>query len=302
MQQRFEGDTGKRLLADALLVQRLVGGSPEIASYIAGAGQVRQVPAGDCLTAEGNSDNSVYFIISGSFRIVVRGREVATRGPGETVGEIAAIDPSQPRSGDVIAVNEAIVIEITEPQLSELASDHPIIWKRLAIDMARRVVQRNSLVSATNERIQVFIMSSVEGLPIAQEIQSGLSHEDFQVTIWTNGVFLASDYPLESLENAVEASDFAIAIVRPDDTVESREQKHKAPRDNVVFELGMFAGKLGRKRTILVEPREDKAQLPTDLRGVNTIGYRSKPEESISANLGPVCTAIAKLIRAAGPK
>ncbi len=302
MQQRFDGDDGKRRLADALLNQRLVSGSSDIASAIANTGVVRHVAVGERLIEEGSYDNSLFLIVSGSFSVVVRGHEVAKRGQGDTVGEIAAVDPSQPRSADVFAESAAVVVELTEPQLARLAEQHPVIWKRIAVDMARRLVQRNTLVNPVNTQIRVFIMSSVEGLPVAREIQSGLAHDEFLVVVWTNGVFMASHYPLESLEAQLEAADFAIAIAHPDDRTESRGQSQQTPRDNVIFELGFFMGKLGRRRTILVEPREDRPKLPSDLMGLTAIGYRSGPPEQLAANLGPVCTALSKAIQAGGPK
>jgi predicted nucleotide-binding protein len=43
----------------------------------------------------------------------------------------------------------------------------------------------------------------------------------------------------------VDASDFAIAIAQPDDVTKTRGKRKNTPRDNVIFELGFFMGRLG---------------------------------------------------------
>src|SRR6185295_3207747 len=44
-----------------------------------------------------------------------------------------------------------------------------------------------------------------------------------------------------------------------------------SPRDNVVFEAGLFGGVLGMQRTFILHARESK--LPTDLLGLTCIRY-----------------------------
>ena len=61
--------------------------------------------------------------------------------------------------------------------------------------------------------------------------------------MWTDGVFRASWYPVESLEAQIDQSDFAIAIVQPDDITIKRGVEVATARDNVIFELGLFIGR-----------------------------------------------------------
>jgi CRP/FNR family transcriptional regulator, cyclic AMP receptor protein len=53
-------------------------------------------------------------------------------------------------------------------------------------------------------------------------------------------VFRVANYTLESLEAQVDNSDFAIAIAHADDATASRGSTWPSPRDNVIFELGLF--------------------------------------------------------------
>ena len=103
------------------------------------------------------------------------------------------------------------------------------------------------------------------------------------------------------LEAMVEDCDFAIAVAQPDDQAESRGESRQTPRDNVIFELGMFVGKLGRKRSLLLEPRGDGVKLPSDLLGLTTISYRPANGEE-PARLGPACTELSKIIKELGPR
>jgi predicted nucleotide-binding protein len=118
----------------------------------------------------------------------------------------------------------------------------------------------------------VFVASSTEGLPVANAFQESLEH-DARVGVWTQGFFEASKYPLESLATALKTADFGVFLVTPDDKIERRGAQVLTARDNVIFELGMFVGGLGRERTFIVSPRGLDLHLPTDLLGINRLDY-----------------------------
>jgi predicted nucleotide-binding protein len=202
----------------------------------------------------------------------------------------------------VVADECTVTLSVSLTDFSDLADKHPNVWRLVAKELSRRLIQRNELVTATHEKIRVFIMSSAESLAIARALQNGLEHDPFLVTIWTDGVFRASSYPIESLEAQVEASDFAIAIAHGDDKTEVRDVTWPSPRDNVVFELGFFMGRLGRERALLVEPRGDKVKLPSDLAGLTTISYKwSGESKELPAAIGPVCNRLREIITDLGP-
>ena len=102
-------------------------------------------------------------------------------------------------------------------------------------------------------------------------------------------MFKASQYAIESLVEQLDVSDFAIAIAHADDEVTSREVAAVAPRDNVIFELGLVVGRLGLHRSFLIEPRGEQVKLPSDLRGITTLSYRPGPEGDRQTLLGPAC-------------
>lgn len=141
----------------------------------------------------------------------------------------------------------------------------------------------------------VFIGSSTEGIDVAREIELQLQR-DAITTIWKDGVFGLGSGTLESLMKVLEQFDFAVMVLSPDDLTESRNQSYASPRDNVIFELGLFMGKLGRSRVFIVHEQDANLKLPSDLAGIAVSPYRRR--DNLSAALSPTCTPIIKAIRA----
>jgi CRP/FNR family transcriptional regulator, cyclic AMP receptor protein len=303
MKERFTNESGQRLLIEALATQKLVGGNADLAEQIAARGELIEVMPGTPIIEQGGWDTCLYLILAGSFEIVVNGRRIASRGPNDHVGEMAAIGPFLARSASVIAQDESVVCKLTEPQFNELGQQFPELWRRVARELAHRLIQRNNFVGKVRTKIRVFIISSVEALEIANAIQGAFEYDPFTVVVWTDGVFQASYYAIESLEQELEQTDFALVVVRPDDRTESRGEIHRSPRDNVIFELGFFMGRLGRHRTLLVEPRNesDEIKLPTDLKGISTVKYKYAAGKDLRASIGPACHQIRRIITDLGP-
>jgi predicted nucleotide-binding protein len=300
MIERFRGS--RDVLIDSLKEQELVRGNETLAEQIADVGELIEVQAGVAIINQGDSDNDLYLILAGSFDIIVHGRPVARRVAGENVGEMAAIQPSEAVSCTVAATELSVVTRIPNARFLELAALHPDVWRVIARELVKHLEERNALVANTHDRIRLFVISSTEALGVARAIQNAFEHDPFQVTVWTDGVFRASWYPVERLEQQLADSDFAIAIASPDDVVESRGKSAPTARDNVIFEIGLFIGRLGRKRSFLVEPRGgDDVRLPSDLSGITTISYKVGPASDLAAAIGPACNSMRDIIRDLGP-
>ncbi|MGZ5456011.1 MAG: TIR domain-containing protein [Thermoanaerobaculia bacterium] len=147
----------------------------------------------------------------------------------------------------------------------------------------------------------LFVGSSSETIEVARAVQYNL-HRDAVVSIWDQDVFQISRTAIESLVEQSEASDFAVFIFAPTDVVRFGEQDFVTVRDNVVFELGLFIGQIGRRRTFVVAPaaaRYDRVRLPSDLAGITFGQYESDDRDLIQA-LGTFCTAIRKQMKELG--
>jgi predicted nucleotide-binding protein len=105
-----------------------------------------------------------------------------------------------------------------------------------------------------NVKPRVFIGSSVEQLELAYATQEALEH-NVESTVWTQDVFTLSQGTVASLIDRLDDSDFGIFVLAPDDVTIMRDVNGRTVRDNVIFELGLFIGRLGADRCFLIVPR-----------------------------------------------
>jgi Predicted nucleotide-binding protein containing TIR-like domain len=145
----------------------------------------------------------------------------------------------------------------------------------------------------------LFIASSTEGLGVAYDVQEALEF-DCHSTVWPQGVFQPSRSILDDLTQALARHAFALFVFTPDDEVTMRGQTFRAVRDNVIFEMGMFAGALGVQRCVHLLPRgADNLHLPSDLIGLTALDYAvDRPDDNRLAALGPACNKMRRLLRA----
>ena len=148
--------------------------------------------------------------------------------------------------------------------------------------------QQNNPNSCKATKPRVFIGCSTEGITIAKILQLRMVDLTFTV-IWNQGVFGLSSGTLETLVAQLSKFDYAILVLTPDDIVIKRDVQHMAARDNVMFELGLFMGGLGRDKTFIV--CDKKVTLPSDLAGITPATFELN-KENLVASLGPVCTKL----------
>jgi len=145
---------------------------------------------------------------------------------------------------------------------------------------------------------RIFIASSSEGLVEAQALHDGLRTrlaERADVRLWTSEFGLSSTY-IEALEQQAREADFAIAVFTADDRVTSRTRRQQAPRDNVIFELGLFIGALGRPRCFVVHRRDADLKLPSDLLAVVSASYAPAPGQALPDALAARLDQIAQRV------
>jgi CRP/FNR family cyclic AMP-dependent transcriptional regulator len=298
VKERFEGDNRPQLVA-ALKRQEFVGSSADIAEALATHGALVEFQPGEKIIVQGGIDNDVYFLLAGVAGIIVNGAQIATRNAGQHIGEMAAIESSLPRSATVLVLEPTVALKISSANFMLVGEKFPRIWFPLAQELSRRLYQRNSTIAQPNEAPKLFIISSSEAKAIAYGVRAGLEHDVFS-KVWDDGVFFAGGYPLEALELQVAESDFAVAIAEADDIVDSRGKRTPTVRDNVLFELGLFIGKLTRYRTILVHPKVKDLKLPSDLQGLTLASYEQGDDATLATRLKPVCDQIRTLVKKLG--
>jgi hypothetical protein len=150
-------------------------------------------------------------------------------------------------------------------------------------------------------RPSLFVGSSSEGLRIARAVQAELD-ADCEVKLWTQGTFGLGQGSLESLVLALPEYDFALLVLTADDLTTSRGTTTPSARDNVLFELGLFTGALGRQRVFMLYDATAPPSLPSDLAGIAAATYRPHEDGNLTAALGAPCTQIRNLVERLGPR
>jgi hypothetical protein len=144
---------------------------------------------------------------------------------------------------------------------------------------------------------RIFIASSTEGKPVAEAIRTVL-RRDAECMVWSDGAFGLSRSNVANLMKEVETSQFGIFVFSADDTLATRGSLLSAPRDNVVYELGLFSGRLGPERCFFVTPEGADIHLPTDLLGLTAGEYETgRRDSNMQAAVGPFCTEVRNKIR-----
>jgi hypothetical protein len=143
---------------------------------------------------------------------------------------------------------------------------------------------------------RIFLGSSGQQAKLLQSLTRGLA-EVAQVEPWTTS-FNPGTSTLERLLELTREVDFAAFVFAQDDWTTSSAATTEAqasPRDNVVFEAGLFGGALGMRRTFILHAKG--AKLPTDLLGMTAVRY---PAELTPADMREVNAKLRKAIDAEG--
>ncbi len=148
---------------------------------------------------------------------------------------------------------------------------------------------------------RLFIASSREGLPIARAVREMLADE-VAVDIWDEPTtFPVGTVTLKVLEEHATKYDFAVIVMTPDDKSEHRKSIGVTPRDNLVLELGLFMGRIGAERTLIIRSDRKNMRLPTDLSGLVVAFYyeamaKTNPKEAVST----ACSQILERLKVLG--
>jgi CRP-like cAMP-binding protein len=94
--------------------------------------------ADEALFHAGELGDAMYVIVEGEVRVLAGPEVVARLGPGECVGEMAALD-WEPRSATVVATGATRLIRLGRNELMDLLRDHPAIVRALARLLAARI-------------------------------------------------------------------------------------------------------------------------------------------------------------------
>src|SRR5262252_8598035 len=149
------------------------------------------------------------------------------------------------------------------------------------------------------DKPRIFLGSSGKQAKLLQALTRGLD-DIAHVEPWTTS-FNPGTTTIERLVELTREVDFAAFAFAQDDwttanasTTSSPDSGQASPRDNVVFEAGLFGGVLGMRRTFILHANGSK--LPTDLLGHTSVRYG----EATAAETRVICQKLKKAIENEG--
>ncbi|HMB64236.1 MAG TPA: TIR domain-containing protein [Eudoraea sp.] len=296
-------ERGRANLVKSFLEQSLLQNIPDnlaIANKLAVESGVRgYAPFEKVYVQDDFGINHLFFVLLGACNIYINDNLVSEIKAGECFGEFPILDSRVKYSVSVYSNTESCIAKVAENVLVELSEAHSNIWFNMAKMLAGRLRSTSDKAYARkpNTIPKIFIGSSTKALEIAYTVQN-LLKGDFDPVVWNQGPFkiLGRSY-LECLEIVVNEFDFGVFLFNDDDDVTIGDQRKKITRDNVIFELGLFIGRLTRKRAYLVYPKNLNIQILSDFDGITKGSY--DPTLDLRTALMPVCNQIRASIKSA---
>ena len=116
-----------------------------------------------------------------------------------------------------------------------------------------------------SEQQDVFLGYSSQAADVGERLKVFLA-DKVGVRVFDWHAFRPGDAIWDSIRRAERLTKCGVFLFMEDDAIVARAGQELAPRDNVVYEAGYFAGAKGLSQTLIV--REERAKIPTDLGGV----------------------------------
>lgn len=122
-----------------------------------------------------------------------------------------------------------------------------------------------------------------------------VSVENYIKSIGLNSIDLFTESPggiqsvFDALDECTNSAECAIILLSADDIVLNKQdlQMYYRARQNVIFEMGLFAGYLGKDKIIVLYEKNEKFEFPSDITGVFYIEYdkQNNWKEKLEINL-----------------
>jgi Predicted nucleotide-binding protein containing TIR-like domain len=164
--------------------------------------------------------------------------------------------------------------------------------------------------------VRLFIASPAEGLSISQALRSELLdrpipggrgrrlRELLAIEVW-NQAFHPGLAFMKDLEAAADHADFAVFLCEPIGRGNRGQQEFSITSANVLFEYGLFLGRLGSERCFLLASADTEVYLPTDVQGITRLSYEAVVDPTVERNLRTAvhdaAVAIAARVAELGP-
>ena len=103
--------------------------------------------AGTTFIQEQALEDCLYLIVEGEVRVHSRDRTLITLGAGQTVGELAVLDP-QPRAASVTTLAECVLLRLDKEPFDEVMADRPELAQGVIRTLCQRIREQGRIVAA----------------------------------------------------------------------------------------------------------------------------------------------------------
>jgi hypothetical protein len=131
----------------------------------------------------------------------------------------------------------------------------------------------------TDLRPKIFIGSSKVGEPIAMKVKEYLSKIADPVVWSENNVWEPNRSTFDNLLRLANHFDFGVFVATADDLTLTNDNLVIEPRDNVILEMALFLGAMGRYKSFLLV--EKGIKLPSDFNGIYMPRFEKTDEDSL---------------------
>jgi hypothetical protein len=144
--------------------------------------------------------------------------------------------------------------------------------------------------SQMDNKPSVFIGSSSEGLKVANALKAAFGGQA-EVEVWNSGEIFAKNRSfLTSLLDTASLFEFAVLVFSNDDISTVRGETYETARDNILFEFGLFLGKLGPRRAYSLVEKDLK--VPSDLAGMSMDFFSRKKDGNPTADFSATASRL----------
>ena len=125
------------------------------------------VRRGEVLMAEGSGADALYLVETGRFTVQRGGVELAEIGAGSVLGEISFFT-GKPRTADVIAARDSVVLRIGREDYDALCADTPDLARSISTELAERLARTSARVQPDPGRppARTFCILPAAGAPL----------------------------------------------------------------------------------------------------------------------------------------
>ncbi len=133
----------------------------------------------------------------------------------------------------------------------------------------------------TDLKPKIFIGSSTSGVPVAEKVKTNLSVIG-DCFIWNEpNIWEPNRSTFENLLRMVSYFDFGVFVATADDLTLTNDKIVIEPRDNLILEMALFCGAMGRDKSFLLV--EDGIKLPTDFSGIYMPRFKKLEDNTIKS-------------------